>query len=210
MCTPLRLALGRGPGQHSGMVSLILVLSAAAVAPLPSSSQCTLSADDRIANRKLSLNDFDQLGTLRSTARALAGRECFAEAVEANVDYLLQGPDLTDYERNVVRFHTGQYLASSGRESEAALIIASTRRGVDPKRPNFDWDGYIVGTYAFVTKDRPLLDAMSARLSANPDFASQMNAKVLSRFQKCFDQPYRIASGTDPRCAGAAVAPRQP
>ena len=191
------------------MISLVL-LGAAAVAPVPSSPQCKLSADDRVANRKLSFRDFDQLGTLPSTARALARRECFAEAVEANIDYLLHGPDLVDYERNVVRFHTGQYLASSGRESEAALMIASTRRGVDPKRPNFDWDGFVVGIYAFLTKDRPLLDAMSERLSANPDFSSQINAKALGRFQQCFDQPYRIASGADPRCEAAAAPPRRP
>ncbi len=190
------------------MISFVL-LGAAAAAPVPSSPQCKLSADDRVANRKLSLKDFDQLGTLPSTARALAGRKCFAEAVEANIDYLLHGPDLADYERNVVRFHTGQYLASSGRESEAALMIASTRRGIDPKRPNFDWDGYVVGAYAFLTKDRALLDAMADRLSANPDFASQMNAKVLRRFQRCFNQPYRVASGADPHCEGTAVPPQR-
>ena len=180
------------------------------MASVPSSPQCKLSADDRLANRKLTVKDFDQQGTLPSTARALARRECFAEAVEANIDYLLHGPDLADHERNVVRFHTGQYLASSGKESEAALVIATTRRGTDPRRPNFDWDGYVMGTYAFLTKDRRLLDAMAERLSSNPDFGSQMNAKVLRRFQRCFDQPYRIASGADPRCEGAAPVPQQP
>ena len=113
------LVLGLKPRQHLGMIFFVL-LGAAALSSAPSSPQCKLSADDRVANRKLSLKDFDQLGTLPSTARALASRECFAEAAEANIDYLLHGPDLIDYERNVVRFHTGQYLASSGRESEAA------------------------------------------------------------------------------------------
>jgi hypothetical protein len=104
------------------------------MASVPSSPQCKLSADDRVANRKLTVKDFDQQGTLPSTARALAERKCFAEAVEANIDYLLHGPDLADHERNVVRFHTGQYLASSGKESEAALVIATTRRGTDDER----------------------------------------------------------------------------
>ena len=161
---------------------------------------CQLTPAGRVANRKLSFKDFDQLGTLHSTARALAGRGCFAEAAEANIDYLLHGPNLIDYERNVVRFHTGQYLATSGRESEAALLIASTRRGPSPDRPNFDWDTYVVGTYAFLMKDRPLLDDMADRLSAKDDFGSKMNAKVLHRFQRCFDQPYRVAYGNDQRC----------
>ena len=81
--------------------------------------------------------------------------------------------------------------------------------GVLPLRPNFDWDTYVVGTYAFLTKDRPLLDAMTARLVAKDDFGSQMNAKVLQRFQRCFDQPYRIAYGIDPRCAAPVEAPHK-
>jgi len=179
---------------------MLFALYVAAVAVTAPSNHCHLSATDRDANRKLSFRDFDQLGTLPSTARALAGRGCYPEAVEANIDYLLHGPDLIDYERNVVRFHTGQYLADSGKEREAALLIASTRRGTDPGRPNFDWDAYVIGTYAFLTKDSQLLDEMIQRLSAKADTGSEMNAKVLQRFRRCFNQPYRIAYGTDTRC----------
>jgi hypothetical protein len=161
---------------------------------------CSLTEADRIANRALAFGAFDQRGDIASSARGLANRGCFVEAAEANIDYLLHGPDLPDYERNVVRFHTGQYLATSGREKEAALLIASTRRGPNPQRPNFDWDTYVVGTYAFLVKDRVLLDAMAEKLSAKDDDGSRRNAKVLRRFQKCFDQPYRIAYGADPRC----------
>ena len=152
----------------------------------------------------LNFKDFDQLGTLPGTARALGDRGCFAEAAAANIDYLLHGPDMPDSERNVVRFHTGQYLASSGREQEAALLIASTRRGPVPDRPNFDWDSYVVGTYAFLTKDRPLLDRMTEKLAAKDDAGSQRNAQVRRRFQRCFDQPYSIAYGVDARCDAPA------
>jgi hypothetical protein len=177
---------------------VIGLLLAATLAGEP--AMCALTEADRVGNRALDFAAFDQQGKLPSSARALAGRRCFAEAAEANIDYLLRGPDLPDYQRNVVRFHTGQYLASSGREKEAALIIATTRRGPNPERPNFDWDTYVVGTYAFLAKDRGLLDTMAEKLSAKDDDGSRMNAKVLRRFQRCFDQPYRIAYGTDPRC----------
>lgn len=179
---------------------MLFALFAAAAAVTVPPENCQLNATDRVANRKLGFKDFDQLGTLPSTARALASRGCYTEAVEANIDYLLHGPDLVDYERNVVRFHTAQYLADSGKEGAAALLIATTRRGPDPNRPNLDWDAYVVGTYAFLTKDSRLLDEMIERLSAKEDFGSQMNAKVLHRFRRCFNQPYRIAYGTDPRC----------
>jgi hypothetical protein len=177
------------------VIELLLAAALAAEA-----SQCSLSEADRVANRSLDFNAFDQHGALPSSARALASRGCFGDAAEANIDYLVHGPDLPDYERNVVRFHTGQYLASSGQEKEAALVIASTRRGPNPERPNFDWDSYVVGTYAFLVKDRPLLNEMAEKLSASDDDGSRINAKVLRRFQHCFDQPYRIAYGTDPRC----------
>lgn len=177
---------------------MIGLLLGAALAAEP--AQCSLSETDRVANRTLDFSVFDQHGTLSSSARGLAHRGCFAEAAEANIDYLLHGPDLTDYQRNIVRFHTGQYLASSGRETEAALVIASTRRGINPERPNFDWDSYVVGTHAFLVKNRPLLDAMAANLSPKEGSGNQINAKVLRRFQQCFDQPYRIAYGIDPRC----------
>jgi hypothetical protein len=163
-------------------------------------AECTLTEADKIANRSLEFAAFDQQLVSPSSARSLAHRGCFAEAAEANLDYLLHGPDLTEYQRNIVRFHAGQYLASAGREKDGALVIASTRRGPNPDRPNFDWDSYVVGTYAFLTKDRPLLDAMTDKLSARNDDGSRMNAKVLRRFQKCFDRPYKIAYGTDPRC----------
>ncbi len=180
------------------MMLFLSLLVAAALAPI--SNLCPITTVDRVANRKLSFEDFDQIGTIASSGRALAARKCLAQAIEANIDYLLHGPDISDYERNVLRFHTGQYLASSGKEQEAALLIASTRRGVDPSRPNFDWDGYVVGTYAFLTKDRRLLDEMVQRVSAKDHSGSQTNARVLRRFQRCFNEPYRVAYGTDRRC----------
>ena len=171
-----------------------------AAGPPPPPTRCRLTASDRVANRSLDFQSFDQDGKLPSTARALARRGCYAEAAQANIDYLLHGHSLTDYERNVVRFHTGQYLATSGQEREAALLIAGTRRGTDPQRPQFDWDSYVVGTYAFLSKDRALVDDMAKRLSGGDDFGNRMNGKVLRRFQRCFRQPYRVAYGTDPRC----------
>jgi len=177
------------------MIAALLLATAA--------TSCALTQDDLATNTKLTFAKFDQQLDVPSSARSLASRGCYAAAVQAYRHYLLFGPVGSDFERNVMRFHMGQYLADDGREQEAATIIAATRREIDPTRPTFDWNTYVIGTYAFLIKDRPLLDQMVATLSRSNQFGNRMNAWVLRRFQRCPNQPYRVAYGIDPRCSAA-------
>jgi hypothetical protein len=175
--------------------ALLVAVAAAAAQPAPSppSYDCRLTAEDLAANARLSFEDFDQRGTTPATARKLGERGCHAEAARATEDYLLNGPVLDDYQRNVVRWHLGQYLASAGNEQAAARVIASTRRPVDPQRPEFDWNTYVTGVWAFLVRNRPLLEQASARLSAASGRANGLNARILGRLLRCFDQSYRQA-----------------
>jgi hypothetical protein len=154
---------------------------------------CELTDEQRVANRSLSFQDFDQRGVTPHTARKLGERDCFAEAAAASEDYLLFGPTLTQRENNVVSWHLAQYLALSGREAEGARVMATTRREPEETPDQFDWNTYVLGSHAFLTGDRAGLDIASERLNAQSGQRNIMNGRVLRRLQKCFGQPYVVA-----------------
>lgn len=154
---------------------------------------CALTPEHLAANRTLSFESFDQRGTTPWTARKLGERDCNVEAARASEDYLLHGPELTERQRQVVSWHLGQYLASSGAELEAARVMATTMRNEEMTPDNFDWNTYVLGTHAFLTKDRPAIDAAVTALSAQEGMRNQINARALRRLQTCFDRPYREA-----------------
>jgi hypothetical protein len=156
-------------------------------------ANCSLSPADKEANRVLSFAEFDQQGATPVTARQLGNRNCNAEAASATEDYLLFGPTVTEYERNVLTWHMAQFLGLDGREAEAARLIASSRRGPSEEPDGFDWNTYVIGTWAFLVKDRPALDQASATLAAAPGVRNSMNGRVLRRLQKCFTLSYREA-----------------
>lgn len=154
---------------------------------------CEVTDEQRAANRTLSFMDFDQRGVTPQTARKLGERKCYAEAAAASEDYLLFGPDLTRREADVVSWHLAQYLASAGRETEAARVMATTRREPEETPDGFDWNTYLLGSYAFLVKDRAMLDQAVTRLNAQGGQRNLMNGRVLRRLQKCFDRSYEDA-----------------
>lgn len=153
----------------------ILILMAAltiggqAAEPAPT---CEVTEAQRAANRRLSFMEFDQEGATPQTARKLGERKCYAEAAAASEDYLLFGPELTRREADVVSWHLAQYLASSGREAEAARVMATTRREPEETPDGFDWNTYLTGSYAFLVGDRALLDEAAARRTPRADSAT--------------------------------------
>jgi hypothetical protein len=151
---------------------------------------CEVTGEQRAANRMLSFMDFDQRGVTPQTARKLGERKCYAEAAAASEDYLLFGPDLTRREADVVSWHLAQYLASAGRETEAARVMATTRREPEETPDGFDWNTYLVGSYAFLVRDRAMLDEAVERLNAQGGQRNIMNGRVLRRLQKCFGRSY--------------------
>ena len=174
------------------ILSLSLNFAATAVA----AESCELTEADRAANANLSFDDFDQRGTTPTTSRKLGERECYAEAARASEHYLLFGPLLDQHQRTVVTWHMGQYLALNGDEETAARILAATRRQPVNADDTLDWNTYVIGTWAFLTKDRNLLRTASQKLSSAPGVGNTMNARVLQGLEACFEKPYRDAYGT--------------
>jgi hypothetical protein len=175
------------------IATLLLTQAPAPGQAQPAPADCALTPEGLALNRTLGFADFDQRGVAPSTARALDERGCESEAARATEDYLLFGPQVTEYQKNVLSWHLAQYLASAGREGEAAHVIATTRRAPTEEADGFDWNTYIVGTWSFLVKDRAGLDQAVATLGAGPGVRNSMNTKVLRRLQKCFDRSYNDA-----------------
>ena len=171
------------------MIVYLLMLAATQSA---TPGTCGLTPQDKAANAKLSWDDFDQKGTLPSTGRKLMERGCFEAAADAWADYMINGPVAAPNETRVMLWHLGQSLASAGDEKGAARVMAATRRA-DPSPPQtgpLKWNEYVIGTWAFLIKDRALLDRMRDSVLAGAGPGNRMNGNVLASMARCFHRPY--------------------
>ena len=183
------------------ITGLTLSLLLAVAPPSADAARCRLTAADKQANARLSFNDFDQQGTLPSSARKLGEAGCWKEAAEATADYLIHGPIPSPGEQRVLLFHLGQQLAFAGEEERAAGFIAATRRPPDPMPPKTDqlnWNDYVIGTWAFLKKDRPALIAARDAVLATAGEGNRINGALLAAMERCFEKPYELAY--DPDC----------
>ncbi|WP_422014963.1 hypothetical protein [Roseateles sp.] len=180
------------------LLAIALLSAAGAVAAAPS---CVISESDLHANQALTFSDFDQVGSLPSTARKLSERGCYVEAATAGEHYLLFGPSPTLRERSIIVWHLTQNLAMAGKEPEAAHLAAAAIRAHDPSddADDFQWNAYVRGTWAFLTKRRPLLLASIQRLRSAGGERNHMNAGVLDRLDLCFTRSYADAYAS-PAC----------
>ncbi|AYV46286.1 hypothetical protein CFHF_18130 [Caulobacter flavus] len=179
------------------MKSLALAIAIAALTCgtawcAPERADCSITPQDLQSNLSLSFAEFDQDGVTATTARALGDRKCDAAAAQATEHYLAYRPDLSASEINILTWHLAQYLAAAGDERTAAKVMLAARRppANPPESDGFEWNTYVVGSWAFLIKDRQALEAATSRLSAAPGVRNGMNAKVLRRFSKCFDRSY--------------------
>lgn len=156
-------------------------------------NRCDLTEADKIANAELSVSEFDYVPTLPSTARALNERQCYASAAEAGEDYLVRGTIDSERHHSSVIFHVGQNLALSGDERGGARMIAAAKRPTQAAGASFDWNTYVIGTWAFMQRDRELLQTAFDRLRGQPGEGNQANAKVLGGLLHCYGQPYSMA-----------------
>jgi hypothetical protein len=156
-------------------------------------ADCHLTAADKAANAKLSFDEFDQKGVTSVTWRKLEERGCHALAVEADEDYLINGPTLSDDQKQDVIFHEAQSLAMMGRNVEAAHLVAAAIPPDHSGHGELDWTTYLTGTWAFLVKDKSLLDASAAKLSGEKGESNAIDSAVLRGLGKCFGQPYKTA-----------------
>jgi hypothetical protein len=157
---------------------------------------CQLSTIEKAASARLSFDDFDQKGVTASTWRQLENHGCGALAVEAAEDYLVNGPVLTGSPKEDVLFHEAQSLAILGENAQAAHLVAAAIPPDRTSHGDLDWTTYLVGTWAFLVKEKPLLDASVARMSGEPGQGNAIDSAVLRGLAKCFARPYRTAYDT--------------
>ena len=88
-----------------------------------------------------------------------------------------------------------QDTAFMGDEKSAAPLMLSALGGSnEPIQPDgFDWNSYIVGSWAFLVKNKDLLISSRNTLYAKGGARNIMNGKVLDSFINCFNKPYRVA-----------------
>ena len=172
---------------------LAILLFAAATGADAGRAACVLRPEDLAANAALSFDSFDQTGTLASTARKLGERGCWKEAAAATADYLIRGPVPTPGHQRILLFHLGQQLALAGEEPEAAAFIAATRDPDDKRPRELDWNDYVIGTWAFLTKERTLLRKSRDAVLAGPSEGDRINGGILAALERCFGQPYKVA-----------------
>ncbi len=171
---------------------LATVGAASAFARAPEAGEVACQAPPAAieANNKLGFKEFDQSDAIAYTPWWLSDRRCFAEAARVSELYLLFGPELSEREKDVVTWHMAQNLAYAGREDQAGALMASTRRPPEVEPDQFDWNSYLVGTWSFLVKDRPRLEAARAKLVASPGQRNAINAATLGRLLRCFDRSY--------------------
>ena len=162
------------------------------VEPAAQTHQCALADADLAANARLSFDEFDQRGTTPATARQLGNQRCYAEAARATEHYLVNGPILSTGEHSAVVWHLGQYLAAAGDEPRAASVMAAARRPIEPG-DELEWNAYVEGTWAFLVKDRPVLETAVARLRAAPQPRNRNNLRAVERMLRCFGRSYADA-----------------
>lgn len=177
------------------MITNLMLLTAAAALQAPDpAAACALDDAGRRANAALSFEDFDQRGTLPSSARSLSNRGCWRQAAEATAHYLINGPIPTPAQQRVLLFHLGQQLAGAGEERRAADFVAAARAPEEeaPQR-ELNWNDFVRGTWAFLVKDRPMLIAARDAVLASPGRSNAMNGGLLAALERCFDRPYATA-----------------
>lgn len=157
----------------------------------PVNMGCELSQMDKVANRKLSFQQFDQENATRSNARSLGESGCWREAAEATADYLMNGPEAGPNEHRMLVFHLGQQLALAGEERGALIFILSSQ--AEGQRGELNWNDYVKGTAAFLRKDLGALQAARDAVLASPGEGNRMNGSVLEALVRCFDKTYSLA-----------------
>lgn len=155
--------------------------------------RCHLTPEEKIANARLGFDAFDQQGTTPSTWRALMKANCPGRAAEAADDYLVNGPPQTPEHKSDILFHEAQALAIMGDNAQASRLVSAAIPPDRASHGDLDWTAYLVGTWAFLVKDRATLNAATAKMMAEPGADNRIDGNVLRGLQACFDKDYDTA-----------------
>ena len=197
----------------TGLSAFAIFLAVQVVQP-PATTDAALCAYDRDAQMARAWSDFEFDHDRPGGPMQLAGRGCYRAAAEVARDYLARGPLLSVREQAITQLHRSRNLAYAGDETAAAQADAGARRSdqrTDQEIP-LDWNSYVQGLYAFLIKDRALLEANRERLLARAKAGFEgdtMNCRNLSALSACFDRSYAEAM-TDETCWASPVLKENP
>jgi hypothetical protein len=82
------------------------------------------------------------------------------------------------------------------------MLAARRPSTASPETDGFDWNTYVLGSWAFLIKDRETLNVAADHLSKGPGVRNHMNALVLRRLSNCFERPY-VEAYDNPACERA-------
>jgi hypothetical protein len=178
------------------------------VPPLVASQNCVISAEQQAQALSLDFKAFDQTGGHPASARDLAMKGCHAEAAYMTERYLVEHEGLARREVDVLIWHLGQQKAHLGRYEVASTLFLSTLRPPDASQEadNFDWNAYVLGSWAFLNKETKLLDRSIEALRKKGGQRNLINARALGGLRTCIDKPYSLALGPGP-CQPPPVTP---
>jgi hypothetical protein len=110
--------------------------------------------------------------------------------------YLDRHPELTRFQRAILRWHAGQMLAYAGDTAGALKHMSSVH--FEPEQPNSatrlsapGWNDYVEATVAFLQGDRAKLLAARERIAGNSP--ADPNLRVLDCLIAHFGAPYATA-----------------
>ncbi len=169
---------------------------------------CYMSPQQQAEALLLDFRTFDQTGGYPASARELAMKGCHAEAAYITERYLVEHGGLARREVDVLIWHLGQHKARLGRYEVASSLFLSTLRSPEDslEADNFDWNAYVLGSWAFLNKDQTILKRSIDTLRSKGGQRNLINARALISLQNCFDKPYSeaLSLGT---CQPAQIAP---
>ena len=186
------------------MLAIWIVLSglmSTQVVQPPATTDPTICAVDVAAQMARPWQDFEFSYETPGGPMELGDRGCYRAAAMVSREYLAKGPPLTIREQSITQLHMARNLAYAGDEAAAAQAAASARRSDergDQEIP-LDWNSYVQGLYAFLVKDRDLLEENRRRLLESGRQGDAFNGRNLSALSACFGRSYTEAM-TDPVC----------
>jgi hypothetical protein len=171
------------------LAAAVLFAGAAFAQEPPRAIDCPVSNDIRRRALELTWDEFDQKSESPASFRVFALRGCYRAAAELIEYYLANKPGLDAAQQRILRFHAGQMYGHAGDERRALELIRSAYWLEQPADAPLDWNTYVSGVVAFLEKDRGALASARERLE-KAGGRNLINARVLRRMEKCFNQPY--------------------
>ena len=169
---------------NQGTNNATLVSPPATMAQAPTMRCKNLLAEHEVKSIRLNLKEFDQTPT--SGWRALESENCFREGASLITFYM----ERNNVKHTQLSFHAGQLLAIAGDYTESVAMLKKSLLPSSTKSGDFLWNDYVLGTIAFLERDKAKLalhkDALFAKQGANvPNY--KILQKLFDRFEESYD-----------------------